>query len=390
MLLCIFVFFRPIVLMHGMNELGSFRILELFSMAASYVLLIAIFTNIKNIKLSAIDLLIILLCFYSAFRISLGADVKEEIRIILPFIVFYATTCLIENKKQIEILLGCLILGFSIFICANTITIGVFNQGIDMEIYQIGLVRYGGLTFGSHSLAHSMFIFIVTYYFFKELFPVNNKWIKGLLLLLMIMALYCIYKASTRTVFVGLTVFIGLYYFFKSKKLFILIVLAVLCVGIINKEKVIARFWDVQQAAMSQNLSGAGSGRIGIWSQSLSYYGGLSFEEKMVGSNIRPTEDLTKKKFFIHNTHNDYIGLLLTYGIIGLLIYLAILGLCLKAAIMFKDDKILKHLFLSFFFAVAIMNGLSNSYLTRVDMGQFFWLFVGIFFLQKRFAVAKK
>ena len=77
--------------------------------------------------------------------------------------------------------------------------------------------------------------------------------------------------------------------------------------------------------------------------------------------------------------HNDYIALLMSLGIIGLFLYLILLFYLLWDIFLCKHNKT-RYLFGGVLISVAIMNFGSNAVIFRVELSQYFWLIMGLFY----------
>ena len=91
-----------------------------------------------------------------------------------------------------------------------------------------------------------------------------------------------------------------------------------------------------------------------------------------------------KERYFIARSHNDFLGLLMTLGIIGFLLYIAILASCLRDVINSSLETRGKFFFFGFLISIIFMNFVSNSYLSRVQLSQVFWMFIGLFYIRDR------
>jgi len=145
-------------------------------------------------------------------------------------------------------------------------------------------------------------------------------------------------------------------------------------------------FWDVSYAVKEKKYEKAGSGRIAIWSDTLHYYDGLSVDQQVLGVGLgyEKKSIFKKEKFFVAKTHNDYLGLLITTGAMGLFMYLFIMVLLLCDILLYRGDLKLKYIYLAFLCSVLAMNMGSNSYVSRVEMAQLFWVFMGTFYAVKK------
>jgi len=88
-----------------------------------------------------------------------------------------------------------------------------------------------------------------------------------------------------------------------------------------------------------------------------------------------------------HNAHNDYLEIILRYGLIGFSIYLLLIGILLRKAVLAKNY------FLIWFLVVFLISGLTESYLQRQIGIVFFVFFSLLFYTQnesERFKINQK
>jgi len=207
------VFLRPILIVRIPFEIAGFNLLEMFSIAVSCLLVMVLFINFKNIRINFISYLVFFFCLYCLAGLMWGASLKGVARMVLPFIFFFIVQAMVTDIEKLRKLLTFLMWGYFIFIAANMIDIVILKGGFSYKIYYTGLSRYEGLTGGTHTLAHSMFIFSVVFVFYKTQIKNQGKFMFVLSLIFLLMSYYCIYKTQTRTVFIGLALFWSLYLF---------------------------------------------------------------------------------------------------------------------------------------------------------------------------------
>lgn len=130
------------------------------------------------------------------------------------------------------------------------------------------------------------------------------------------------------------------------------------------------------------DLDTASTGRLTIWKHNLLLFMDATIEEKLMGVGLgNEAKHIIHKRDILYSSHNDYLSLLLTTGIIGVALYLLLLFFLLRDIVRSRIDCRFKYLFLSLLIAVGVMNALSNSYIHRFELSQLFWLFMGIFYV---------
>lgn len=386
--LCMFAFFRPIVIMHGTRlHAGVFNILELFSITISYLLILALFLNIHRIRLDFLAIAIVFFAAYILLSIAWGSNYKYVARVILPLVVFFSAAIPVDDSK-VERLLLFLIWGYAVFICVNFTLIGLDKSGLIVYEFRRGITRYAGAADRIHPLAHSMFLYSMAYFWYlRKGLGANQRLTRIILLLLLFASFYCIYETRTRNVYIGLVIFWGVYFWGTSKRKFFLFAFSVLTAFFLLFSDLRATFSDVINPIEGKaRVETMGSGRIGIWKDTLKLYSRLSPSKKLLGTGIGGlvSENGWKRQLIISSPHNDYLGLLVTTGLIGLLIHIIIFGKIFWDVYRFKSDRPLRWAYLALILAVVAMNFLSNSYLSRVELSQMFWFFVGLFYVEAR------
>ncbi len=379
--LYLMAFLRPIFIIQIPFELWGLSILDLFSIVMSLLLLLATAISIRNIKVRFTSILIIFFSLYCILSIAWGSQVRDVTKIILPFLAFFAAQSLVKSTRQMKSVLTLLVLGYAVFITANVIEIAMLKGGSVNYVYQIDLARYGGLTGGSHSLAHAMFIFSVVYALHVTQSSTLSRSAKVYSSILLALSVFCIYKTYTRTVYIGLFLF-WLVYFLGTNRRILFVYIFTAFMGLMMYQAHLSTiFWDVKDAVMTQKFEKAGSGRISIWSDTLDFFSHMSMEKRLLGTGLGYHEEshFKRKNFSIGATHNDYLGLLVTTGLFGFILYLGIMSALFFSILLSPVERGLKTIMLAFTVSVIAMNMLSNSYITRVELAQLFWLIAGLF-----------
>jgi O-antigen ligase len=383
--LCAFALFRPILSIEIFSEYGilGLNFLELFSIGISYLFIIAFLFNLFRFRFFSVDFVSVvglLFCLHLLLTIVLGSYIRETSRLFLPFAVFLCVRTTITEKKQIITLLSLTILSYIIPLFGSAWLI-MLGQSVGKTIYQTGLDRYEGLYLKIHAFSHSMFIFLFSFLLYLTL---NKEELKGrrlfilFLYFLSLLAIFNLFKSYTRNVWIGL--FILLTFFLAGRKNYIILAGLLICVIVVamTSSSFHTIFFDIiEPISGERNLNAMGAGRLGMWTHILQKFSDLPIGNKLVGIGI----GIRGSGFEIARGHNDFLSLLYTTGIIGLFLYLIILFRIGYDMIRSCMDKQLKYLFLGFLCAVIFMNLASNSYLSRIELGQYFWLIVGFFYV---------
>ena len=134
-------------------------------------------------------------------------------------------------------------------------------------------------------------------------------------------------------------------------------------------QKIYAGEWDADKL---------GSGRIKLWTRTLDGFSELTIDKKLAGAGIGNKVGLSGSQL---DTHNDILGLLEETGIVGFTLYILLQFFILKRILALEKKE--RYVFLSIFISIFIMNLLSNSYISRFGMAQFYYLIMAYVDLPK-------
>jgi hypothetical protein len=383
--LCVFALLRPILTIEYFAESSIFGVnyLEIFSVWVSYLLILATLIQIYKSRKFQFDLVTIVgisFCFFIILTIFTGSYINKALRIVLPFVVFISARTILDNKNQILTILVLIIISYIWPVIGSTWSI-VNGESIGKTIYYTGLARYDGLYLKINTLAHSMLIFIFIFLLYLTLSKKTSRGRKLFIIFLFFLstlALFNLYKSYTRNVFIGL--FILLNFYFAGRKNYIIIFilfLGAITIAITSSTFQTIFFDFIEPLTGQRDLSDLGSGRYGMWTHYLKNFSKFSLEVKLMGTGI----GLDKLGFGIARGHNDFLSILITTGLIGLFLYFSLLAIIFCDILRSYLDRELKFLFLGFLIAVCFMNLASNSYVTRIELGQFFFLIFGAFYV---------
>jgi len=157
----LFCILRPIFTLRYFvdHTLFEVKIIEFYGLSFSYIFLILIFVLYKRIRLDFISIAFVMFSGYLILSTLWGSAIRDIVRLIVPFTIFFIVWIASFEVAQAKNILKYLIYGFLLPVVGSTILISLGFSG-DKIIYHTGLVRYSGLYNGSHSIAHSMFLFI--------------------------------------------------------------------------------------------------------------------------------------------------------------------------------------------------------------------------------------
>jgi len=200
------------------------------------------------------------------------------------------------------------------------------------------------------------------------------------MIVLLIGSLFCALKTYTRTVFIGAILFWLVYFWFWKKKYCFLIVIFAAMFSILESQNVtkIVLQQNVKPGG-SINANAASSGRFFLWEHNMDLFLKMPFTTKILGVGLGNDLKIAPgTNSMWAGSHNDYLSLLITTGVIGLTLYLLIYSI-LFISIMRSPLQIrIRMFFLGVLFAVIVMNFISNSYIVRFQMAQLFWFLIGL------------
>jgi O-antigen ligase len=248
--------------------------------------------------------------------------------------------------------------------------------------------RQSGLSSGVHTQGHLMLFFSFSFTLYC-LLQKEKTYLKWIMFLLFLGTLFCIFETYTRTVILGGIIFWFSYLFWHKRKLF-------LCLLSLSLVLIFFKFNDVKQIVMQEdvissrsesfNINNASSGRIGIWKHNLELFAELPLTTKLIGVGLG--NELKKLPGTISRiwagSHNDYLSLMITTGIIGVLLYLMIYGSVFFFLLLAPMARELRLFGISVLISVIIMNFVSNSYIVRFQMAQLFWFLIGLLYAQSK------
>ena len=379
--LLLFAILRPICSIDfpTVTNISFLRLNEYFNLVFSYLALIVVLLRIRLIKWNIVDLFFLLIISYSIISLTWGSNIREMSKVIFPmFIYFLARSSRISIVDTYKVLFV-LVVVFSFPMIFNALLI-VGNYGSRGIGYWTGIERFQGIYGGPHTLAHESLIYIFLVVFMMYLMQLakvkfDKKWIYFFLVVI-VLALFNVYKSYTRTVYFGLTLFAIIFLIGNKKYLFVTIISLIAFIFIAQSEAFRTLFFDViQPLEGTQEIEEMGSGRIGIWKNNFNIF----FDKPdrwLIGLGIG-MEVLGNRNYF-GASHNDILSILISLGLVGLLLYLLVKFTFFLIVMTSPVDKKLKIFICSFILSVFLMNLLSNSYLNRFPLAQYNYLIMGL------------
>ena len=377
--LILFCAVRPILLLNLNIGIAGFNLLELFAISISYLLLLAIAANIKTWKLDFVSIIIIFFCFYCVFSIFWGSKLKPVSQIILPFVIFFSIRLFIKDQNQISFLLLIIIIAYLIPLFGSFFQI---LQGTSSLVHVesiTGIERYSGLYAGIRPMANAMFFFSVFFYLKYILFRPEGRYIRYVLIIMLLISFYCVFKTYSRSIFLGLFIFWAIVLLgFDKKKYFLIFIILVLSVGLLYQAEIRQIYFKTQEF----DVKTASSGRSFVWEHNIKLFiNAYSFDEKFLGRGLGVvTDGVIGKEWEVWSSHNDYLHLLMQLGGIGLFLYLLIHLAILKEVLYGNIEKKIKYFYIGLISSIIFMNFASGIITFNLPTAQLFWMIMGFYY----------
>lgn len=379
-----FSFLRPLATTKFFvgTSLGGMKLVELFGIGSSYLALLLIILNLRKQRLDLLMFIILYLCTYVVLSIAWGSSAREIGRLILPFCFFFLARSFVDNDQKLRNIAIFSVLGFLVPAIASSTLIGL-GESLWKVNYWTGLPRYEGVYSGPHSLGHNMalcIVFLSIWNYFQVQQPERLLRSNLLFFCLGFVCLFAIFKSYTRTVYVAFACFTGVYLLGRKMYWALAICMLVAVVIVVSSTTFQTIFWDVIQPLTGETeaIGKMGSGRIGGWSFILNQFWAHPLVLQIRGIGITSKATITAGAQF-GGSHNDMLAMLVCFGYLGISLYFCIFFVLFARAIRYRKCLWLKGIIIGFFVMVVIANLLSNSYLTRFELGQSFFLLTGSF-----------
>ena len=378
LILLLFAISRPITLTFTRFSIEGLSAFELFGICISYLILIAVLIGLRQLPLDRTTLLSLVFCYYCVVSMFWGSNISMVARATLPFLIYLAARIYIVDLKKANAILIALTISYLIPITMNMYDLALGKSFSEAD-YFTGISRFGGSYKGSHVLAYSMLVFSFLYCLMHRIVTINGRFRRIGIFLILLFSLLCIYKSFTRTVLFGSMVYWLIYLWGNNRKYFFVTILACGLIGIAASQQVEKIVWKTQE----HDINMASSGRLTLWGHNIKVFADSNPLQQLFGRGLgveTKTADDTEFNDWVWPSHNDYLSLLMTTGVIGLLLYLFLLVSLMWDIFSCELDLKTKYLFGAIVISAAFMNFVSNAVIFRVELSQYFWLFMGYFY----------
>lgn len=383
---------RPILFV----EIGISNFFDAGGIGITVVLLVAIMIRGavgQALTFNLVDALIVafvIWCIVCSVIYPETIDVRGLAKLIIPFLCYTVVKNILHDRVQYIRLLFLMILGY---VLPVVVSAGLIMAGKGAETYGAsywtGLLRWEGVYEGAHNMGHNMtflLMLLVLYVSFRKsssyvakntlATPATTESTLGTpamtaLIVLALLALYCLWMSQVRTALLGLMVFVSVYLFYRNRRLLVIgvVVSTVITISMFPILKPYLFPDVVMMEKTGGNMELIGSGRPSFWINNLDLFTDLPLDRQLAGAGVGHN----RLAGFI-DSHNDILDLLIQTGIIGLGIYLALQIVMLKRLLQLRGIE--KHMFVALFAAVLLMNLASNSYIARFGLAQMYYLVI--------------
>ena len=266
-------------------------------------------------------------------------ELREVARLLIPMFTYIVAKNVLQDESSFWRMVRFMLWGFAlpVSVSAGLILLGkgVEQVGEGPEInYWTGMLRWEGIYFGAHNLAHNMTFYLMILAMYMTLGrrtsdrgPRTRAEISGLFVVAAFAA-YSLIMSQVRTALVGIIFFCGAYLYMRSRKLFF-VVTAVGAVAAVLSAPVLIPilFPDVVQIQRGEaGMDELGSGRLRIWGGNLEYFSQLPIDRQIAGVGAGNNEAARGL-----DSHNDFLNLFIQTGVVGFTLYAAIQLLLLRS-----------------------------------------------------------
>lgn len=373
LLLITLAFLRPLLTVF--TEVAGIPLNIGVTLLISYLLLFFSLCMIKNIldNFDSLELIIGIFSLYIIFSVAWGSDLGNVARMILPFITFYAARLFLDSPKKVRYVLIALILGYVLPIVGSFILM-FSDSSVKMIEYYSKVERQAGLYNGIHTCAHSMGFFSILFAFYFAQKRGTSAFSKSILFILLVLSIYNLYYTYTRSAFLGFLIFWASYFFLWRKRYLIYSILVTLPIIVWKISSLFIIFFKTSEA----DINAGSSGRIEIWTHNINLFFDFPFYVQLIGNGLgSESKTVIGGPKDIWSSHNDWISLLMTIGVVGLLLYGYIFIKLLVDIIRSNLDIQIKAIYISFITMVIFISFFTNGYVGRFEMIQMFWLIMG-------------
>ncbi len=372
---------RPVLSMRFGEEFFSLFGIGLFGILVVAVLIRAAVQ--QSLRMSPIDALILAFAAWSIARAVIYFDasyIGALAKLLIPLFSYIIVKNVVPDRGEYRRVIFWIIVGFSVPALVSAGLIATGSPGaIAQEMYQTGLLRWGGTYSNSHNFGHSMTLLLMTLVVYVSLRGVHEGERHGvspraenvLLAFLGATALYGLYMSQVRSAVLGLLVFAGLYGYLQNKKALVLGGAALAVVAVLAAPiwiPALLHEFAPDRRTGPIELMDIGSGRLVRWTNDIALYAQLPIDQQLAGIGIGTTD--TPEGTW--GGHNDWLRIISDTGMIGFVLFAWLQILILRAILRIRERE--RYVFLALFAAVNVMMAVSNSYVLRIQVSQLYYI----------------
>ena len=378
-------------------QVMSLNMMELFSGAVAGLAVVLFYLELKRFSrhpaiVPFIPYVVVILI--AAFR---NLDVREGVEIVARYLstfllMFLVTAFMDDTRKRMRMHI--------LFTVTSVVPIAVSMWYLAMGRLELELDGYSRLVGGYHNLhnhALMMMLFAcVGVFWLLYVRRIGSTVVFGLYLAATLLALYFSY---VRTAQLGLLVCVLTYLLISRRHGLALSLLGMVAVAMLSSSLLQDRFHDIlkffEAATYESDRRALGSGRWALWTVSmheyLKYPIGDIFLGLGLGKNYILTEPLYSDRYFnpavgYMDPHNDYLSLMYQMGPTALVCYVVFQLQVMRSGL--ELGRIGRSPWAREFglFMVALSctvfltNFLSNSFVSRITLGWYYWGMAGLLF----------
>lgn len=384
--------FRPILFIEtGVKVLGlnSFEAAAILFSAVIFSAVAMRAATHRNINLSITDVLIAAFVFWCVAIYVIYMDkahISALAKFVIPLLTYVVAKSVIPGRATYLKMLWLLIVGFAVPLLGSVFLI-LHGGGLEEVNYWTGTLRYEGAYSSAHDMSHNAGFMLMAIWLYLIVRKENATLVrefslarKCFLAVLVLAAVFLIYKSSVRTTVLGLAIFVMVLLAMHYRKPLLIGAVAIILVSSFAlSENVQKRFFpEGEWAEKSADFDATdyGSARPNIWKRQLVVFVGLPIDKQLAGIGIGNTlaDEIGRDSDYVlkKDTHNDFFRVMVHTGVVGLLLFVG-----LQVAIFRKIltlDRSVKYGFAAIFVAVTAMNFISNSYISRFGLAQMLYL----------------
>lgn len=371
-------------------SMAGVNFMEVYTGAVAVLVFFLVLTHLEQLQshplFTPIMLFMAVLALGAIQSTDLRNGLEYALRYGLPFLLLLLVWGLFDESQvwrllKLLVIIGSVPLLFSFYNLLGGRIVSEANLDYDRF-----LGAYGAL----HNHGHMMLAMSVMSLVAAEI--VKNRTIQTALRVYTAIALINLYFSHVRTAQLALVVFCVVFFAIGRNK-GALLILGVGAVALLVTSDTAQRsladipsliFYD----PVETDLNALGSGRVAIWTTTTKNFLAKPAYTWLLGLGLGQHVFLSPSGY--HDTHNDFLGLVLQTGVIGLVLYVFIFvksitrALEVLRAVQDERTAILTRAALAFLSAAVFANLLSNAFLPRVTPGWLLWILVGSIYVLGR------